>query len=180
MADPLSITANIVAVLAFSVQSCSVLVETFRRLRDAPAQLRHTTVWIQALQSTFSELHNLASDPRFLDFQAHVPDSFATQLAECRADLDKVESRVRRVSADLQKRGIKQSWTRIQHCFLGEQWLHQFSGRLQMYQSVFTVDLITIQLQVALPSELGRPLFQSPTTSFMLYFFPLCSYSGLW
>jgi hypothetical protein len=172
MADPLSITANIVAVLAFSLQSCSVLAETFRRLRDAPAQLRHATVWIQALQSTFSELHKLASDPRFLDFQAQIPDSFAARLADCRADLDKAELRVRRVSADLQKRGIKQSWARIQHGVLGEQWLHRFSDQLQMYQSVFTVDLITIQLQVALPSKLGHLLFPMTSLLFLLYFFP--------
>ena len=122
MADPLSITANILTVLAISLQSCSVLVEAFRRLRDAPAQLGHTTVLIQALQSTFSELHNLASDPRFLDFHDHVPDSFAARLAHCRADLGEAELRLQRMSANLQKRGIKQSWVRIQHCFLGEQW----------------------------------------------------------
>jgi len=146
MADPLSATANIVAILVVSIQSCAQLVEFYQKLADAPAEVRHNALWLRTLQSTFGELQTLAQDPRFSDFQAHLPANFDARLTNCRADLQQTEARVRRVCKGLDGGKMQQTWAKVKHCFAGEQWLAKFSRRLQMYHSAFTIDLATIQM----------------------------------
>jgi len=146
MADPFSVTANIVAILAVSVQSCAHLVEFYQKLTDAPTEVRHNALWLRALQSTFGELRTLAQDPRFLDFQAHLPAGFDARLADCRADLQQMEARVRRVRTGLDGGKMLQTWAKVKHCFTGEQLLAKFSRRLQVYHSAFAIDLATIQM----------------------------------
>jgi Fungal N-terminal domain of STAND proteins len=141
MADPLSITANIVAVLGFSIQSCDFLVNFFKRITDAPAEVQHNVVWLKALHSTFSQLHALGHET-----QVELPSGFNARLEDCRADLLEVESRVRRVGQNLKASRIRHAWTRLRYAFVAEQWFVKFSQRLQKYQTAFTLDLMVIQM----------------------------------
>jgi len=144
--DPLSATANIVAVLVVSIQSCSFLVKFFRDLADAPPEVRHNAIWLGILHSTFGELRSLVVDPRFGDVQAQLPVGFASRLADCQAGLGEMEARIRRIDRDLRGGRMLQTWTKVKYSLTSEQLLAKFSGRIQLYQSAFTVDLITIQL----------------------------------
>jgi hypothetical protein len=146
MADPVSAAANIATVLVVTVQTCARLVEFYQKLTDAPAEVRHKALWLKALQSTFSELQTLVRDPRFSDFQAHLPAGFDARLADCGADLRQMESRVRRVCTRLDGGRMVQTWARVKHSFAGEQWSVGCSRRLQMYHSAFSIDLATIQM----------------------------------
>lgn len=146
MADPFSITANIVAVLGFSIQSCNYLVNFFKRIADAPAEVEHNVVWLKALHSTFSQLHTLGKDASLHDTQVELPSGFNTRLEDCKADLLEVESRVRRISQNLKAGRIQQTWTKVKFSFTAEQWLAKFSRRLQTYQTTFTLDLMMIQM----------------------------------
>jgi hypothetical protein len=146
MADPLSVTANIVAVLGFSIQSCNYLVDFFKRVADAPAEVEHNVVWLQALHSTFSELHALSQDARFRDAHVELTSGFNARLEDCKADLAEMKSRVRRVGQDLKADRIRQTWTKVRYSFTAEQWLTKFSRRLQTYQTTFTLDLMMIQM----------------------------------
>jgi hypothetical protein len=146
MADPLSITANIVAVLGFSIQSCNYLVDFFKRIADAPAEVEHNIIWLEALHSTFSELHALGKDANLHDTQIELPSGFNARLEDCKADLLEMESRVRRVGHNLKGGRIQQTWTKVRYSFTAEQWLTKFSRRLQTYQTTFTLDLMMIQM----------------------------------
>ena len=148
--DPLSATANIVAILVVSIQSCAHLVEFFQRLADAPSEIQQNSVWLRALQSTFTELNTLAQDPCFSDFQAQLPAGFDARLGDCRADLLRMEARVRQACAGLRGGRVLQTWTKARHCFTSEQWSIKFSRRLQMYHSTFAIDLATIQMCASL------------------------------
>ncbi|RYP42658.1 hypothetical protein DL767_000027 [Monosporascus sp. MG133] len=150
MADPLSAAANIVAVIVVSIQSCAYLVQFFQNLADAPAEVRHNAMWLKALQSTFGELQTLAQDQRFLDFRVQLPAGFDARLGDCRADLQLAEARIRRVCTGLRGGKVLQTWTKVKHCFAGEQWSAQFSRRLQMYHSTFAIDLATIQIKLTI------------------------------
>jgi hypothetical protein len=146
MVDPLSAAANIFAVLGFSIQSCSYLVSFFHRFADAPVEVQHNTVWLQALLSTFSDLYALDNDARFRNGQVQLPAAFKTQLEACNNDLMEMESRVRRISRNLKAGRLIQTWTKVKYAFAGDQWLIKFSRRLQTYQTTFTLDLMTIQM----------------------------------
>jgi hypothetical protein len=148
--DPLSGIANVVALLGVAAQSCVYLVSVIRKLKDAPVEVAQAEVWLWALQSTFSELHTLVSHPRFVDVQAQLPPGFPARTADCRTDLLEIETRLRRSTKSLRRENgrVQQIWARVKYTFAGEQWLVQVARRLQMYQSAFTVDLVTIQMSV--------------------------------
>jgi hypothetical protein len=141
MADPLSITANIVAVLGFSIQSCDFLVNFLNRIAGAPAEVEHNVIWLKALHSTFSQLHALGHDT-----EVELPPGFNVRLEDCRADLLEMESCIRRVSQSLKAGRIQHTWTRLKYIFTAEQWFAKFSRRLQKYQTAFTLDLMMIQM----------------------------------
>jgi len=146
MADPLSCVANITAILGFTTHSCHYLFEFFTKIVDAPTEIRHHILWLRALQSTFSELQVLVGDGRLRNIFMHLPPGFDSRLRGACSDLQEVEQRVRRIAGRLKKGGMIQTWARFKYAFSGDQWLKKFLERLQTYQAIFTLDLLTLQM----------------------------------
>lgn len=146
MADPLSSAASLIAVLGFSLQSCKYLVGFFQGIAGAPTHVRHNVLWLQALHSTLSELHGLSKDIHFHCAHIELPSGFNARIEECKTDLLETESRIRRVSQNLQGTRMLQTWTRVKYSFAADQWLANFFRRLQTYHTVFTLDLMTTQM----------------------------------
>jgi len=146
MADPLSLSANILAVLSFSLQSCNYLVNFFERIADAPTEVQHNIIWLQALYSTFSELQALGRDVHLRDAEIELPSGFYNRLEDCKADLLEMQTRVCRVGQNLKAGRLLHTWAKVKYSFAGDQWLTKLSRRLQTYQTTFTLDLITIQM----------------------------------
>lgn len=144
--DGLSLAANVIAVLTAAMQTSKFLFEFFQGMADAPAEIRQNVVWLQALYSTFNNLHHLMNDPRFSDFNAIVPADFKARLTSCQADLQKIERRISRTQKDLHGNRMLQTWTKVKYTLSGDQRITKFSSRLVAYQSAFTIDLVTVHM----------------------------------
>jgi hypothetical protein len=146
MSDPLSVTANVFAVVGFSLQSCVYVLRFFERISDAPSEVEHNMVWLRALHATFSELQEIGNDVRLQDAQVELPSGFNARLEGCRADLLEVESRIYRIGQKLKAGRLLQTWARVKYSLSSEEWLAKFSRRLQTYHTTFALDLMTIQM----------------------------------
>lgn len=144
--DGLSLAANVIAVLTAAMQTSKFLFEFFQGMADAPAEVRQNVIWLQALNSTFTNIHYLMNDPRCSDFNAMVPADIKARLINCQADLQKTESRVCGIHKDLQGSRILQTWTDVKYTLSGDQRMVKFSSRLIAYESVFTIDLVSIHM----------------------------------
>lgn len=146
MPDPFSCAANAIAILSFAVQSCHYLFEYFTKVIDAPADIQHHILLLQALQSTFCGLHGLGTDDRLRNVFIYLPPEFHRRLQHVQEDLQDVELRVRRVDEKLGRGGLSRTWARLTYAFSGDLWLKKFFMRLHTYQSTFTLDLIIFQV----------------------------------
>jgi hypothetical protein len=145
MADPLSLVANITAVIGITAQSCQFLTTLFSNFVDAPAEVAHYSKWLRALHSTLTELQRLSSDPSTrgqISFNA----DFSRNLQDCLKDLQDVESRVRATGDLLKKNLVRRSWSKMKYSLMSEHSLQRLSWRLQMYQSTFQMALASPQL----------------------------------
>lgn len=145
MADPISIAASLISILTLAGGTCRQLSEYFTRIARVPATVRHCSLWLTTLASTFDKLKTLGSEIRLYHQSIELPEGFNGRLRECTVDLQAIERRVGRVRQNLGKNRVLCTWTRVKYTILDERCLQEFFQRLQMYQSTFSLDLHIIQ-----------------------------------
>jgi Fungal N-terminal domain of STAND proteins len=145
MADPLSLLANITAIIGISAQSCQFLLTFFTNISDAPAEIQHYSVWLRALLSALSELEKLSNDASFRNYLSFDAD-FEGRLKACRDDLLTMESRARAAGHELNANPVRRTWAKLKYGFLADHFFEIFSWRLQMYQATFATTLAATQL----------------------------------
>jgi len=145
MTDPLSLLANITAIIGISAQSCHFLLTFFTNILGAPAEIKHYLVWLQALLSTLSELQKLSNDASFHNYLSFDTD-FERRLKACRDDLLTMESRARAAGHKFNANPVRRTWAKLKYGFMADHFFEKFSWRLQMYQATFATTLAATQL----------------------------------
>lgn len=149
MAEPLSITASVLAVITTAVQSTKSLYETIKRFKDRNKTLRR-------LQE---ELEDLA---RILDSLAQVTNAEASMLVLLQGPIDRCSQVCREFEQSMEafsqksKTGFR-DWTRMEF-MRGD--INEFIDIIAGYKSTISVGLGTITMLVAFPC-LIRPLLTS-------------------
>ena len=61
-------------------------------------------------------------------------------------DLQAIETKVRKVDEELKKGGLRRNWAKLRWSASAEQWLKKFFIRVQLYQTEFSLELMTLQM----------------------------------
>lgn len=148
MGDPLSIAASLIAVLGLAGGVCRQLSDYFNRIAKVPTTVQHCSAWLATLASTFDKIQLLGSEIHLLNQPIQLPEGFHHRLNECTADLQAIERRVDRIRKNLGRNRALRTWARVKYTMLDEQCLQEFFQRLQMYQSMFSLDFVIVQTKV--------------------------------
>ncbi|MCJ1251625.1 hypothetical protein MMC30_008860 [Trapelia coarctata] len=144
--DPLSVTANTFAILGFVSQSSHFLYHFFRGVAEAPSDVQQNGVVLHALHDTFLGIRSLyVSHSSQIGFTA----GFPTRLEGCLEDFRAVESKIRKADEMLKKGRIRRTWARLKWSSSADHWLGDFFVRLQTYQTMFSLELATLQLRLS-------------------------------
>lgn len=141
MADPLSTAASVTALLTFSIHSCRYLHNFFSDISDAPAEVKHYLLSLEALAATFSELRNISNDT-ITCTDSVFTDDFRRRLKLCKMELGEMQALLRGMGSKMQGKMLVRSWGRVKFALSDKELLKEFWSRLSMQQSVFTLDLI--------------------------------------
>jgi hypothetical protein len=142
MAEALSVTANIFAVVSFAGESSKFLFEFFRAASGAPEEIQHQILTLRTLCSIFASIHALGS---LLPREHAWTNDFQDRLTACTADLHNVESKLKKLHGRLEKGGLWKTWAKIKWTADDYYW-QRFFARVQMYHATFSLDLLTLNM----------------------------------
>ena len=141
--DPVSATANVVAIVGIACKSCQALRSFFRGIIEAPDDIRQYCATLRSLESTLKCIKSLITDPAI---GQHLLRNVGTSLEECSIDLQSVDAKCRKAQGALQKGKIRNGVTRVGWHLSGEHSLERFFARLQRWYTVFSLELSTLQM----------------------------------
>jgi hypothetical protein len=141
--DPLSAAANTIAVLGLTGQSCQFLFNFFRSVLEAPKDIQHYTATLRALHSTFSRIQLLCLDEHY---SVRLSPEFGPQLTQCMIDLKTTAAKIRKIDDMLTKSRVLRTWAKFKWSSSSDHWLGKFFSRVQMYHTMFSLELMTIQM----------------------------------
>jgi DNA repair ATPase RecN len=143
MADPLSITASVLAVITAAVQATNSLCETVKRFKDRNKTLRR-------LQDELGDLANI------LGSLTKVTNDEATTLTLLQGPIERCSQVCREFEQSMEvfsgksKTGFR-DWTKMEF-MRGD--INEFIDNIAGYKSTITVGLGTITMLVAFPCRL--------------------------
>ena len=143
--DPLSATANCIAIVGIAYKSCQSLNELFHGLTEAPKEVCQSCAAVKSLAAILSHIISLHNEGReeqvfSLDFQ--------NCLQTCASDVVLVEKRLMKMDASLRKGILHRSWTKLKWSSSADQWLGRFFDRVQTYNVVFSLELVALQMYI--------------------------------
>lgn len=141
--DPLSVTANAIAVVGITCKTCRSLYHFFRGLAEVSDDVRRICKTLQSLESVLSSIQLLHADA---EIERYITREFKVCLEECMLDIRSVEARVRKADMLLQKGRLHRSWAQLKWSSTADHWLDKFFARVQTYHTVFSLELITLQV----------------------------------
>lgn len=141
--DPVSATANIVAIVGVACKSCHALHSFFRGISEAPDDIRQYCATLRSLESTLKCMKTLITDPTV---GQHLLRNVGTSLEECSIDLQSVNAKCRKAQGAMQKGKFRNSVTRVGWYLSGEHSPERFFARLQRWYTVFSLELSTLQM----------------------------------
>ena len=142
MADPLSATGIVIAVIGLAAQSCEALCNFFRSFHEAAEDLRHHIATLQALKSTFTRISDLEAD-----YKSHgwVRQALSSRLPECLLDLKTMEDFVGPLYDAMQNGKARRAWTKTKWAgAYQKQKIERFMARVESYYMTFSLDLLLI------------------------------------
>lgn len=144
MTEPLSVIANITAVLAFNIQACRYLCDFFSQASDAPAEIRHYRICLQSLVATLCKIESICKAQTLhpiLDF----PSDFEMRLHSLKEDITGVQTFVNSVSEKMEKGQAVKAFARVKYAMMDVQKLKRTFAIIQHYQAAFILDLVAAQ-----------------------------------
>lgn len=148
MADPVSIAASCITVLSTAIWACRQLSKCIDRIAKVPRTVQHCSLLLKSLASTFDQLRSLGREVHLHSQPIELPEKFDDRLNECVTDLQMIEKRMSQVRQSLERNRLRRTWTQMKFNVFDEPHLKEFFERLQLYQSAFSLDLITFQAWV--------------------------------
>ena len=144
MADPLSGTASILAVLNLAAHSCGYLYDFFQSFSDASVDLRHHTLTLQSLQSAFtsiSTLENEIADPLL------VTPEFHFRLEECMLDLRVLEGFIRPAQTKCDGEGARKIWAKVRWASADQKAkIKRCLAKIDRHRTAFQLDLLLLNM----------------------------------
>ena len=148
MAEPLSASASIIAVVGFAAESSKLIFSFFQGIAHAPANVHDSALALSSLSVTLTNLQQSGTklDPKY-KFPAH----FRSRLNDCLKDLKAFEAKIDKIDAVLSNRGTsrhdwdtktRRSWERLRWLLVGEQETRRFLEKVTMYQNEFVLELL--------------------------------------
>ncbi len=138
MADPLSITASVVAVVTAAIQSTKSLSATVKRYKDRDKTLNRLQHELEDLTTVLSSLKEAANPDKSISTLLKGPVDRCRQV--CREFEDAMEK-----FSGKKKTGLR-DWTKMEF-MRGD--IHDFMDTLASYKSTIMVGLGTITMSVA-------------------------------
>ena len=144
--DPLSITASAITVVGLLSQSCLSVFDFLQRCSDAPVDIKIHHLALQALHADLRKIQDLhAKNPSILELSPE----FSALVPELLADFLAVETKLRKIRAKFDQGKGTKLWARVTWSLSSEQWLGKFLDRVQIYQTVFTSELMLVYTSVS-------------------------------
>jgi len=144
MADPLSVTASILAVAGFAATSCKTIFQTISQFSAARTELQHHLVTLCDLQSTFANIASLQQD---VVLEPLLTPEFGSRLHACMRDLQVMEDLAKSIHAQLQENKMRRAWSRMR-LSIGDQQqtMKTHLGRIESYHRAFSLDLLLLSM----------------------------------
>ena len=150
MAEPLSSTASVLAIIACAAESTKVLLKFFRNISRVPENVRHLHVALKSLHITLTSLHDASTrSSSNLHFSSHLRH----RLRECLIHLEAWSSKIAKVdnaidkdrpSCHQWKHKTQRSWQKVKWLLAGEQDISHFLEIIRLYHTEFSLELLTI------------------------------------
>ena len=144
MGDPLSVTANLVAVIGIAGQSCRLLFEFLQTVSEAPKEIQQQITALKALSSTFRGIQTLG---QHMPAELAWSSEFHALLLECMTDLRAMESKMKKLNEHLERGRMRRTWARLKWSS-SDLDLRKFLARVQTYHTTFSLDLLTLHMYV--------------------------------
>lgn len=152
MADPLSTTASVVAVVGFAAESSKTIFKVFRGFTSMPANVQESMQSLKSLQITMTNLQQsgLKLDPNH-KFSSH----FCSRLNECLKDLNAFKIKIAKIEAQFGSKRtrkhnlegkVRRSCERIRWMLKDEQEIVKFFDKVKIYYIEFSLELSTLIL----------------------------------
>lgn len=143
--DPLSVTASAVTVIELLSQSCLFLCDFLRNFCDAPVNVKHHHMALQALYAGLRKVQDLhTKNPSTVELSPE----FSALVPEWLADFVAVEAKLRKIRDRLGEGRGTRSWARVTWALSSEQWLEKFLKRVHVYHAVFSSELMLVLMSV--------------------------------
>lgn len=142
--DPVSMTANTVAIVGFAGQSGRLLYEFLRTLSDAPKEIQQHIATLKALSSTFAGIQTLG---QHMPAELAWSSGFRARLSECIEDFQAAEIKMKKLNEHLEKGHLRRTWARLKWSS-SDNYLRSFFTRVQTYHTTFSLDLLTLHMYV--------------------------------
>ncbi|KAL9024061.1 MAG: hypothetical protein Q9180_008010 [Flavoplaca navasiana] len=148
MAEPLSASASIIAVVGFAAESSKLIFSFFQGITHAPATIHDSALALSSLYLTLTKLHQSGTK---LDTNYKFPAHFCGRLNDCLKDLRTFEAKRDKIDAVFSNRGTRKhdwdtktrrSWERVRWLLVGEQETRRFLEKVKMYQNEFILELL--------------------------------------
>ena len=140
--DPISATANIIAIVGVAVKSCQALQSFFRGISEAREDILQFCRTLKSLESMLSCIGSLCIDP---NIGQYLTANFTRCLEECHSELQTARTRCQKAQRLIRKGTIKSSLARLIWFSSAEHWLEKFFSQIQTYHMVFSLELSTLQ-----------------------------------
>lgn len=150
MAEPLSTTASIMAVVGFAAESSKIMFKFFHGVNSMPANVHESLLALKSLHVTMT---NLQQSGTKLDPKYKFPTHFCHRLSECLHDLKAFEAKIGKIDAKFGKKGTRKcdwdgktrrSWERVRWLLVGEQETGKFLEKVKAYQNEFFLELLIL------------------------------------
>ena len=140
--DPVSATANIIAITQVACKSCQALLTFFRGISKAKEDILQSCKKLQSLESTLQCIGSLCIEP---SVRRHITENLTGCLTECRSELAAADKKCRKAQESIGKGKMQSSWARVRWVSSAEDWLGNFFSRVQTYHVIFSMELNILQ-----------------------------------
>ncbi|KAL8894464.1 MAG: hypothetical protein Q9192_004300 [Flavoplaca navasiana] len=138
MAEPLSASASIIAVVGFAAESSKLIFSFFQGITHSPATIHDSAL---ALSSLYVTLTNVQQSGTKLGPSYKFPAHFCGRINDCLKDLKTFEAKIDKIDAVFSNRGIRKhdwdtktrrSWERVRWLLVGEQETRRFLDKVKI------------------------------------------------
>ena len=140
--DPVSATANIIAITQIACKSCQALLSFFRGISKAKESILQSCKKLQSLESTLQCIGSLCVEP---SVRRHITENMTSCLMECFSELEAADKKCRKAQESLEKGKMQSSWARVKWVSSAEDWLDEFFSHIQTYHMIFSMELSILQ-----------------------------------